>query len=88
MGSGPFFWSHDVIRVGMREDDGVNQVDLLAKTLDAQLRRGIDEEFDLAGFNIDRGAGAVVFWIGEEGFWIFPTDDRHAGGSAAAQEYK
>jgi hypothetical protein len=58
--------SHDVICVGMSEQDCVEPADILAQHLDAKLRGCIDDEFGLAGFDVDGWAGAMVLWVLEE----------------------
>ena len=58
--------SHDVVGVGMGKQDSIEPADILAQHLDAKLRGCIDDEFSLAGFDVDGWAGAMVFWVLEE----------------------
>ena len=78
--------AHDVIGVRVRENDGVDHADFFAEHLEAEFRRGIDDEFGGAGLDVDGRAQTMIFWVGEEAFGIIPADDRDAGGSAGAEK--
>ena len=43
-----------------------------------EFRRGVHDQFDFVGGNVNGGAGAVVFGIGQERRRIFLADERHA----------
>src|SRR6266404_4396168 len=82
--------AHDVIGMRMGEDDSVQPADVFAQHLNAKFRRRIDYQPSLAGFNINRGPGAMVFGIGEEFRRVFFADHRHAlrGSRAEKNEEK
>src|SRR5690606_22782876 len=64
--------AHDVIGMGVGDDDGIEPADVLAEALEAEFRGGIDDELDLGSLDIDGGAKAMVFGVGEEGLRVIP----------------
>ena len=55
-----------MVRVRVSENHRVEPVDFFAQALKPKFRRGIDENFDRGSLDKDRGAGAMVFRIGEK----------------------
>ena len=78
--------AHDVVGVSVGEEHRVDVADLLPQDLEPELGRRVDDEADGIGLHVDRGPGAVVFRIGEEGLRVVHADHRHALRCAAAEE--
>src|SRR5437879_4121610 len=70
--------AHDMVSMRMSEKHGVQPADVFAQHLNAKFRRCIYHDFSFAAFYVNRGPGAMVFWIGEKLWRIFLADDRHA----------
>lgn len=78
--------SHDVISVGMSENDSVNHVDIVAKTLNAKLRRGVDEHLRPMVRNAHTRPIAMVARIITCAYRAMTADHRHAGAGACSQK--
>ena len=78
--------AHDVVRVRVGDEHGVEARDALAEALQAELRRGVHDQPRVRRLDVDGGPGAVVLRVGEEGSGVFLADDRHAVGGASAEE--
>ena len=78
--------AHDMVGVGVSDDDRVEPVDLFAKALESEFRCGVDHEFNLVSLDVDRRAHAMIFRIGEELRRVFASDDGHANRSAGAED--
>jgi hypothetical protein len=78
--------AHDVVRVRVRDQHGIEPTDALAQALDAELRRGVHDQPRMRRLDVDGGPGAVVLRVGEEGGGVFLADDRHAIRGAGAEE--
>ena len=74
--------SHNVVRVGMSENDCIEPADILAQTLDPKLRSGIHDQLGLICGQINRRAGAMVLRVGQKLRWIIGADNRHTLGSS------
>ena len=74
-----------MVGVGVREDGGVDDVDLLAHELQPQLGGRVDDEVPLGGGNEDADAGAVVLRVGRRADRTMAADDRHADARRRAE---
>jgi hypothetical protein len=78
--------THDVIGVGVCEDDGIDQVDAVGDALEAEFGGGVDEDAGIAVGNDGRGARALVVGIGAGADGAVATDHGDAGGGAGSKE--
>ena len=78
--------THDVIGVGMGENNRIEPADVFAEHLDAKFRRRVHDEFDLVRGDVNGRPGAMVFGIGQKFRRIFLADDGHALRRAAAEK--
>ena len=56
--------THDMVRMGVREEHRVEVAELLAQHLDAELWRGVNDQPGLVALDIDRWPHAVVLRVG------------------------
>src|SRR6185369_3367051 len=77
---------HDVIGVRMRVEEEVEPRDRRAQQLQAQIRRGVDQEVLPVRLDLHRLPQPLVARIVRRADGTMATDDRNAGGSAGAEE--
>ena len=70
--------AHDMVGMGVRDEHGIHVCDSLPQNLNPHLWRGINDNGNFGGFNVDRWASAMVFWIGQIIGRICSTNDRYA----------
>ena len=70
--------AHDVIRVGMRVNHGVQPPHVLTQCLRAEVWAGIDDPGAFRRLHIDRGARALVPGIGGFAYPAIAANHRHA----------
>ncbi len=78
--------AHDVVGVGVSDDDGVQPADVLAQGLEPEFGAGIDHHLSLFGGHVDRRARPMVSRVGEEFGRVVDPDDGNAHGSPGSQE--
>lgn len=59
--------AHDVVRVRVRDEHGIQPADAFAQALQAELRRGVHREPHLRRLHVNGRPGAMVLRIGEKG---------------------
>jgi len=75
-----------VIGVRVREQNGVNDVDLGAQQLQTQLGRRVDEDVALIRCNEDGAAISMIMRIGRAADLAFAADHGHADGGSGSEE--
>ena len=78
--------SHDVIRVGVGDEDGIEIAQAFAQHLRAKIRRGVDDQPNFRGFQVQTGPQPVIPGIGQIRLWVLFSNDRNPLGSTRAQE--
>jgi len=78
--------AHDMVGVAVSEEDRVERADVLAEDLHPELGRGVHDQLDAGGGDVERGAGAMVFRVGQERGRIRLADDGHTLRGAGSQE--
>lgn len=70
--------AHDVIGVGMSENDGIDATDIFAQDLGAKVRSGIDDESDLRCLDVNGRTEAFIAGIGGMADRAIAPDHRNA----------
>src|SRR5215212_1151174 len=78
--------SHDMVGMGMSEKDRVEPADVFAQHLQTELWCRVNHQLDLFGRDINRGAGPVIFRIGQESGRVFLANERDPLRCAGAEE--
>ena len=81
--------AHDMVGMGMGEDDRVDHIDGVGDALKAKLGSRVDQHAAGAGRRNDNGgASAAVVGIGAGADFAVAADHRNAGAGAGAEEKK
>ena len=78
--------SHDVVGMGMRDEDGIQIAEFLTEHLGPEIWSGVDDQSNRRRLDVNRGAQSVIPRVGQKGLRILLSDDGNPLRGACAQE--